>query len=129
VPFTPAIPALYGLDAALAELLDEGPEHRRAYYQARMDYLDGEFTRLGLEPRVAREHRSRCVRSLPLPPGMDYDTLHDALKREGYVIYAGLGDAAKLSFRVCALGALKIEALRGFVSSLERITAGEAVAV
>jgi 2-aminoethylphosphonate-pyruvate transaminase len=120
VPFTPAIPALYGLDAALDELLDEGLEHRQAYYKERMAYLDHEFSRLGIEPRVAPGHRSGSVRSLPLPAGVDYDTLHDAVKAEGYVIYGGLGTAAQTSFRVCALGALKVEALEGFVAALER---------
>jgi len=32
VPFTPAVPAVYGLEAALDELLDEGPGHRRSEY-------------------------------------------------------------------------------------------------
>lgn len=128
VPFTPAIPALYGLDAALDELLDEGPEHRRAYYQERMDYLDREFARLGLEPRVCAEHRSRSVRSLPLPPEIDYETLHDALKNEGYITYAGLGEAAQTSFRICALGALTVESLSGFVAALERTLARQPAA-
>jgi 2-aminoethylphosphonate-pyruvate transaminase len=119
VPFTPSIPALYGLDVALDELLDESLEHRKVYYRARADYLDRELARLGLEPRVAAPHRSHSVRSLPLPPGIDYDTLHDTVKEDGYIIYAGLGDAARTSFRVCALGALKIEALEGFMASLE----------
>ncbi len=121
VPFTPAIPALYGLDAALDELLDEEPVHRQADYQARADYLDRAFARLGLTLRVAAGHRSRSVRSLPLPPGVAYDTLHDALKREGYIIYAGLGEAAKTTFRVCALGAITIAALEGFMAALERV--------
>jgi len=121
VPFTPAIPAMYGLDAALDELEDEGLAHRQAYYQARMDYLDREFSRLGLEPRVAVGHRSRSVRSLPLPPGVQYADLHDRCKKAGYIIYGGLGEAAKTSFRVCALGALTIEALEGFISTLTGI--------
>jgi 2-aminoethylphosphonate-pyruvate transaminase len=121
VPFTPAIPALYGLDAALDELLDEGVDYRRSYYQARMNYLDGAFAEMGLEPRVAALHRSRSVRSLPLPAGIGYDAMHDEVKEEGYVIYGGLGEAAKTSFRVCALGALKIEALEGFIDVLERV--------
>ncbi len=120
VPFTPAIPALYGLEAALDELFDEGLEHRKAYYRARMAYLDREFARLGLEVQVPPEHRSGSVRSLRLPPGVAYEPLHDAVKADGYVIYAGLGDAAKTTFRICALGALAIEALQGFVASLER---------
>ncbi|MGI8476851.1 MAG: pyridoxal-phosphate-dependent aminotransferase family protein [Thermomicrobiales bacterium] len=129
VPFTPAIPALYSLDAALDELLDEGVGHRREHYQARMDFLDRELAALGLEPRVAPAHRSRSVRSLPLPEGMSYEELHDAAKAEGYVIYAGLGDSAKTSFRVCALGALKIEALQGFVTVLATTMSRRPVAV
>jgi 2-aminoethylphosphonate-pyruvate transaminase len=129
VPFTPSIPALYGLDAALDELADEGLANRKALYQARMDYIDETFSRLGLEPRVAREHRSRSVRSLPLPSGVAYDELHDRLKEQGYIIYAGLGDAAKTSFRVCALGALTVDALRGFVTEFERVISAELATV
>ena len=120
VPFTPAIPAIYGLEAALDELFDEGLEHRVAHYRDRMAFLDGEFARLGLEPFVAPADRSGSVRSLPLPEGVTYAALHDAVRVDGYVIYAGLGDAASTSFRVCALGALEIDALAGFVASLER---------
>lgn len=123
VPFTPSIPALYGLDAALDELFDEGLANRKAHYQERADALDAAFSRLGLEPRVAPAHRSRSVRSLPLPEGIAYDTLHDRLKAEGYIIYAGLGDAAKSTFRVCALGALTVDALAGFSAALERAIA------
>ena len=77
---------------------------------------------------MSNSHRSRSVRSLPLPPGIDYDTLHDRLKAEGYIIYAGLGDAARTTFRVCALGALTVAALEGFVAALERAMARQPVA-
>ena len=124
VPFTPAIPAIYALDAALDELFDEGLEPRREHYRARMAYLDREFERLGFTPVVAAEHRSASVRSLPLPSGVRYEDLHDALKARGYVIYAGLGEAAATSFRVCALGNLEIGALQGFIGSLEGLLVG-----
>ncbi len=123
VPFTPAIPALYGLEAALDELADEGIAARRAHYRARIAVLDAELARLGLEPSVAPGHRSSSVRSLPLPEGVTYARLHDALREDGYVIYAGLGAAAQASFRVCALGALEPDVLRGFGASLERALA------
>lgn len=119
VPFTPAIPAIYSLDAALDELFDEGLERRREHYRERMVYLDREFSRLGMEPIVAAAHRSGSVRSLPLPAGATYDELHDAVKRDGYVIYAGLGQASASSFRVCAIGNLEVGALEGFIASLE----------
>ncbi|MEI7742906.1 MAG: aminotransferase class V-fold PLP-dependent enzyme [Chloroflexota bacterium] len=120
VPFTPPVPAVYGLEAALDELADEGLERRIEHYRERTAYLDAEFGRLGLEPSVAPGNRSGSVRSLPLPDGIGYDALHDAVKRDGFVIYAGLGDAAATGFRVCALGALEIGALQGFIASLER---------
>ncbi len=123
VPFTPAVPALYGLEAALDELLDEGPEHRRMVYRARVALLDQALERLGLEQTVAAEHRSSSVRSLQLPDGVGYQFLHDAVRRDGYVIYAGLGDAAKTTFRVCTLGAVELDVFADFVESLDRALA------
>ena len=120
VPFTPAVPAIYGLEAALDELLDEGVEHRREAYRARVAYLDRAFEKMGLTPMVAAPNRSSSVRSLRLPEGVSYENLHDAVKRDGYVIYAGLGEAAKTTFRVCTLGALEVPVLEGFTESLGR---------
>ena len=88
-----------------------------------MALLDRAFERLGLEPIVARRDRSSSVRTLPLPAGVSYDFIHDAVKRDGYVIYAGLGDAAKTTFRVCTLGAIELDVLHGFAESLERAIA------
>jgi 2-aminoethylphosphonate-pyruvate transaminase len=123
VPFTPAVPATYALRAALEELLDEGVESRRATYQARMRLLDDGLRRLGLEPPVAAEHRSASVRAVPLPAGVSYTVLHDRLKAAGYVIYAGQGEAAADQFRVCALGTVGVDALRGLLAELGTIMA------
>jgi 2-aminoethylphosphonate-pyruvate transaminase len=123
VPFTPAVPAVYGLEAALDELLDEGPGHRRSEYHKRGAFLDLAFEKMGLEQTVAAADRSSSVRSLRLPAGVDYERLHNAVKRDGYVIYAGLGQAARTTFRVCTLGALELEVLGDFVESLERALA------
>ena len=76
---------------------------------------------------MAPGRRSRSVRSLPLPDGIAYDELHNRLKAEGYVIYAGLGDAAQTTFRVRALDAITVEALQGFVAAL-RVMAERPVA-
>jgi 2-aminoethylphosphonate-pyruvate transaminase len=120
VPFTPAVPAVYALEAALDELLDEGVAERHEAYRARMELLDEAFERLELQPTVAALNRSSSVRSLMLPEGVPYQSLHDSLKRDGYVIYAGLGDAARTTFRVCTLGAIELEVMGDFVELLER---------
>jgi 2-aminoethylphosphonate-pyruvate transaminase len=114
VPFTPAIPALAALDAALDELLVLGTEAHRQRYAERAATLDSVLAGLGLEPIVSPEHRSRTVRSIPLPQGIDYPPLHDELKRHGYVIYAGQGPLAKEIFRVCCTGTLEPEVLEAF---------------
>lgn len=124
VPFTPPIPAVYALDAALDELIEEGTDRRRERYRSRMAYLDSALSRLGLEARVAPAHRSSSVRSLPLPAGVDYRTLHDRLKARGYVIYAGLGDAADSTFRICAMGNVTVPALGGLISEIRDAAPG-----
>jgi 2-aminoethylphosphonate-pyruvate transaminase len=120
VPFTPAIPALAALDAALAELIVEGGiAARRESYAARCAVLDAAFERLGLEQLIRPEDRSLCVRSVRLPAGISFERLHDRLKQDGYVIYAGQGPLAREIFRVCSLGALQPAALEGFADRLE----------
>jgi 2-aminoethylphosphonate-pyruvate transaminase len=129
VPFTPAIPALAALEAALDELLALGPAEHRRRYAERAAVLDEVLEGLGLEPIVAREHRSRTVRSVPLPAGAEYGSLHDELKRHGYVIYAGQGPLAKEIFRVCCMGTLEPEVLRAFGERLQAALELEAAAV
>jgi len=41
-----------------------------------------------------------------LPAGTTYTELHDALKAEGFVIYAGQGDLSKTLFRISTMGAV-----------------------
>jgi 2-aminoethylphosphonate-pyruvate transaminase len=122
-PFTPAIPAAYGLQAALEELMDEGPLERRQRYRDRMAHLDEAMDRLGLVPVVDVPDRSATVRAYPLPQGISYPELHDRLKAAGYVIYAGQGSGAAGQFRVCVLGEINPAALDGFIRELEAILA------
>jgi 2-aminoethylphosphonate-pyruvate transaminase len=127
VPFTPAIPALAALDRALDEVLAVGPAEHRRRYAERAARLDELLSELGLEPIVAPEHRSRTVRSVPIPPGIEYATLHDELKRRGYVIYAGQGRLASEIFRVCCMGTLEPEVLADFAGQLGALIEREAV--
>jgi 2-aminoethylphosphonate-pyruvate transaminase len=127
VPFTPAIPALAALDVALDEVLALGPAEHRCRYAERAARLDELLAELGLEPIVEPEHRSRTVRSIPLPAGVEYSPLHDELKRRGYVIYAGQGPLASETFRVCCMGTLEPEVLSDFTAQLGSLIEREAV--
>jgi 2-aminoethylphosphonate-pyruvate transaminase len=128
VPFTPAVPALVALDAALDELLERGLSAHQEAYRARAAVLDAAFERLGLEPLLPAELRSSSIRSVRLPPGIEFSRLHDELKADGYVIYAGQGRLAREVFRVSCMGALEPPALEGFAKRLEQAIATTAVA-
>ena len=44
------------------------------------------------------------LRAYRLPAGLSYTALHDALKAQGYVIYAGQGNLSKILFRISTMG-------------------------
>jgi 2-aminoethylphosphonate-pyruvate transaminase len=52
---------------------------------------------------------------------MTYQSLHDRLKEQGYVIYAGQGQLQSQIFRVANMGALTETHLVGFLDAFERI--------
>jgi 2-aminoethylphosphonate-pyruvate transaminase len=124
-PFTPAVQVLYAFDEALQELLEEGVEQRIARYRAAASLLRDGFDQLGLECLLPAELRSNTITTLELPAGFDYETLHDALKAQGYVIYAGQGDLATRAFRVANMGHVTAEQLRGFLVALREVLAGQ----
>jgi aspartate aminotransferase-like enzyme len=49
---------------------------------------------------------SVVLRAYHLPAGFAYAQLHDALKADGFVIYAGQGDLSKTLFRISTMGNL-----------------------
>jgi 2-aminoethylphosphonate-pyruvate transaminase len=104
-PFTPAVHAYYALVEALREFADEGGRPARyKRYAALAEQVRAGLAMLGIEPVIAPEQSSVVLRSYELPAGMTYTKLHDALKAEGFVIYAGQGDLAKTLFRISTMG-------------------------
>jgi 2-aminoethylphosphonate-pyruvate transaminase len=74
--------------------------------------------RLGFEILVADGCRSSILTTFRLLPGLKYDALHDAMKRRGYIIYAGQGDIRTYAFRVSNLGTLTPEDMQGVVAAV-----------
>ena len=122
-PFTPAIPALASLDVALDRVLVEGVAGRRARYSERCAIVDAAFERLGLEQLIAEPARSHSIRSVRLPEGVSFAALHERLRADGFVIYAGQGALATEIFRVACMGELEPSDLHAFAGALERALA------
>ncbi len=126
-PFTPAVQVLHAMDRALAELEAEGVERRIARYAANAATLRDGMQRLGFDILVPETARANVLTTFRLPRGLGYDALHDAMKRRGYVIYAGQGDLRTYAFRVSNMGTLTPATMKGvveaFAASLAALTA------
>lgn len=104
-PFTQAVPAFFALDQALTELTASGGwAARRALYLARAGRVQGVLDGLGVRTLLPVASYGSVLRSYRLPAGTRYATLHDRLKRAGFVIYAGQGQLASEVFRLAFMG-------------------------
>lgn len=120
IPFTPCVPGMYTLDVALDELMAEGSENRINTYRERAAYLRKELTALGLELYLDPRFLSNTITTFKLPAGVSYDALHDALKLDGFVIYAGQGKLASEIFRVANMGNVPMSAYRELIESVRK---------
>ena len=122
-PFTPAVQVLHAMEQALVELEKEGPAARVARYADNARVLREGMTRLGLEILTPASARGNVLTTFRLPAGVAYPALHDAMKRRGYIIYAGQGEIAKYGFRVANMGTLTPDDMKqvvaAFAASLE----------
>jgi 2-aminoethylphosphonate-pyruvate transaminase len=122
-PFTPAVQVLHAMERALAELADEGLARRIARYADNARVLRAGMARLGFEALGTPAGRSNILTTFRLPPGIGYDALHDAMKRRGYIIYAGQGDIRTYAFRVSNMGTLTPKDMDGVVAAFEEAIA------
>ncbi|MGV3724188.1 MAG: 2-aminoethylphosphonate aminotransferase [Actinomycetota bacterium] len=118
-PFTPAIQIFFALRQAIVETRQEGLVNRFSRYRDCAATLRAGMEALGLQMIVAPEWRSNTLTTFRLPEGVGYDALHDAMKRRGYVIYAGQGDLKTWTFRIANLGTLTPDDMRGVVAAVE----------
>jgi 2-aminoethylphosphonate-pyruvate transaminase len=104
-PFTPSVHAYYALVEALREYADQGGRIARyRHYAALAEQLRSGLAAMGIESVVPPEESSVVLRSYALPKRLTYEALHDALKAQGFVIYAGQGNLSKTLFRISTMG-------------------------
>jgi 2-aminoethylphosphonate-pyruvate transaminase len=116
-PFTPAVQLLHAMREALCELEQEGVPARIARYGENARVLRSGMAGLGFEILVPEGARSRILTTFRLLPALAYDPLHDAMKRRGYIIYAGQGDIRTYAFRVSNMGTLTPRDMEGVVAA------------
>jgi 2-aminoethylphosphonate-pyruvate transaminase len=122
-PFTPAVQIGYALDAALDELAEETVARRIARYAKAAAIVREGLTSLGFVLFLPPSLRSNTMTTVRLLPTLSYQTLHDALRRQGFVIYAGQGALAATVFRVATMGDVTEDDYRRFLHALGTIVA------
>lgn len=120
IPFTPAVQVCYAFDEALDELLDEGVPNRISRYKQVATLIRQRMQELGLKPVLPAQVQSNTITSYYLPAGLPYATLHDRLKEQGYVIYAGQGQLESRIFRIANMGALRRSDIEGFLLAFQQ---------
>jgi 2-aminoethylphosphonate-pyruvate transaminase len=116
-PFTPAVQVLHAMREALVELQEEGVAARIARYGENCRVLRVGMAALGFQILVPEGARSQILTTFRLTPGLAYDALHDAMKRRGYIIYAGQGEIRTYAFRVSNMGTLTPKDMQAVVEA------------
>ncbi len=104
-PFTQAVQVAFALDAALAGHAQEGGwQARLATYRARAVHVAETLEARGVTTLLPVSEFGSVLWSYQLPGRLTYTSLHDALKRRGFIIYAGQGRLAPGIFRIAHMG-------------------------
>ena len=106
-PFTLSVQVAFALDAALDELREEGGwVKRRQRYRAVANSIRETLLGLGVSTFIPESDCSSVMSSYRLPTGVTYAALHDRLKEQGFIIYAGQGHFSDSMFRIANMGAI-----------------------
>ena len=121
-PFTPAVQVYYGLREALREYQDQGGRGARfRRYTALAHQVGSGLASLGIAGLLAPQESSVVLRAYHLPRGIGYPVLHDALKADGFVIYAGQGDLSRTLFRISTMGEISPDDIGRLLESFRRL--------
>lgn len=121
-PFTPSVPAVVALDAALGELADEGGVAvRRASYLALNARIRAGLSRMGLKLRWDDQASAASLTVAQLPPGVTFSAFYDDLRARGYLVYQGKGPVSHDSFLVANMGAIDAATVDGFLDAVAEV--------
>lgn len=104
-PFTLPVQVAFALREALAEFdAGGGWRARQEAFRQRARCVHRVLTAHGVSTLLPVDEYSVVLWSYRLPAGRSYQHLHDGLKADGFVIYAGQGRLATDIFRVAHMG-------------------------
>lgn len=109
-PFTPALPLLYAIDEALAEVLEEGLANRVQRHDRMSASLYDGLAKLGVDPVAEKSVRSKTVVASYYPEGVEDAKFRKTLAHDrGIVVAGGFGPFAGKVFRIGCMGQINEE--------------------
>jgi len=104
-PFTPPVNGMLALNQALTELQEQGGwKARQTRYHELAERVERALCRHGVKTLLEPGESSCVLRAYRLPRDRTYQVIHDGLKQQGFVIYAGQGSLASVIFRISTMG-------------------------
>lgn len=121
-PFTPPVPAVVALDAALAELEAEGGvPARRANYRALNARIRSGLRGMGLTLKFDGPGSAASLTVAQLPPGLSFDSFNHDLRARGFLVYRGKGPVSHDHFLVANMGYLDLATIDRFLETVAAI--------
>jgi len=121
-PFTQATHVAVALQEALKEMEENGGwEPRMQRYREISVRIRSELARMGVPAFLDEDVYCSMLSSFHLPEGFTYEELHDKLREEGFVIYAGQGGLFHQIFRIANMGDISDSDVDRLLEVLRRI--------
>ncbi len=121
-PFTQSVQTFYALDEAIREFAEAGGwQARNQLYRRRMKLVREGLGETGILPLLPEERTSCVLHAFYLPDNISYSQLHDHLKENGFIIYAGQGQLSKNIFRISCMGEIRHSDLETLVAVTRKL--------
>lgn len=118
--YTPAVGMMFGLDAALELILEEGVDQTVERHRRLAEGVRGAVEALGLKLFSARSHASNAVTAILPPPSVAADDIRKHISSRYGVVFSG--GQAKLRgqiFRIAHMGAVAEKDMMAALGALE----------
>lgn len=116
-PNTPAIPLLFSLEQALANILLEGVANRHAKIRRKAKLLRQGMLKLGLNFLLDQKEMSSVLTNVFIPIHINFKNFRQKLREKMIIIYEGRGCFKDRIFQVGNIGELSNADIRFFLSA------------
>jgi len=120
-PYTPAVSLLFGLQASLHLIMEEGLPNVFARHERLRDVVRDKARRIGLRPFAPDAIASRTVTALVPPEGISAKEIVTAMRERGVIIASGQGAYEHKLIRVGHMGFAREEDMYSVLENLEDV--------